>query len=156
MPRLKLKKKNKKIVVKKKDVECPYEYEGQILCKQTTIYAIKFNPFDEENDIFACAIDNIIKIYKVKNKDESKTMLEIGSFQLSEDECIYSMDWSLSGSDEFVLIAGGKNGILYDVLNQDEFIDRNFEAINEVKFNPGNRTLFAIASAGKLNIMNDF
>lgn len=134
------------ILKKIEDIKCPFHYKKQIASKPLSIYAIKFNPFDAD-DIFAAAVGNLIKVYRI---DDTKTMRELGSFELVKGEIIYSLDWSLTGSNDYLLVAGGKKGVVYDVCNKVDLISRNLQTINEIKFSRGNKSILAIASAGNL------
>lgn len=131
------------------DSNCPYELscvlEPKIVNQGEEIFCMKYCQFTEKNYL-AISKNEKVEIYETKEDDNRIRLKNIYDFK---DEWFYSFDWTFYGNELF-LFAGGKLGRICNVFHE-KYLEQDSEngAINELKFNPTDRNVLAVATAGE-------
>lgn len=88
--------------------------------KNKPIYALKFNPFATDRDIFAACIVDEINVFECVNpsNDDDPDEVFCGIKQIKRykgDAYYYALDWSYDKNANHVIAFGDKNGIIRTV-----------------------------------------
>lgn len=145
----------------------PFRFVGSFFDsehKNEPIYAIKFNPFVLDRNIFAvCVVNRVLVMecteadgemnYDLGDDDFSK-IKQIKAYE-GEDDHFYSLAWSYDSKKAPVIAAGGRNGIVRTIFMNDDTLGH---LISHSKFcrrshHSSFHFFFFLSSAGAINDM---
>lgn len=120
--------------VKSKGKAAPFRFAGTVFNSEhenKPIYAIKFNPFVLDRNIFAvCVVNRVLVMECIEADDEMQNDLSDEDFSNIKqikayegvDDYFYALAWSYDSKKAPSIAAGGRNGIIRTIfMNDDTF-----------------------------------